>query len=211
MPLGSFDMNSRPVLTLVARLLLSATLLVSASCQSSQAKPSTPPPPPQSSKAKISNEFTASAEVTALAPAERKLTLRREDGSEFEVQADASVRNYDQIAVGDVLRVRYQETLAAAKLPAGTSVGTAEGAFAAARAKQGAKPGAGVGLAVRVNVRIESIDREREIVVFSMASGELVARRLQTAEGRAFVTGLAIGDVVQLDFTQSLALGIEKL
>jgi hypothetical protein len=48
-------------------------------------------------------------------------------------------------------------------------------------------------------------------VVFSLASGELVARRLQTAEGRAFVTSLVIGDVVQLDFTQSLALGIEKL
>jgi len=204
-------MNSRFALTLVARLLLPAALLLSAACQSSQPKSSTPPPPPQSAKAKISNEFTASAEVTALVAAERKLTLRREDGSVFEVQADASVRNFDQIAVGDVLRVRYEETLAAVKLPAGTSIGTTEGAFAAGRAKQGAKPGAGLGLAVRMNVRIETIDREREIVVFSLASGELVARRLQTAEGRAFVTALTIGDVVQLDFTETLALGIEKL
>lgn len=199
-------MTSRHAL---AHLLLPAALLVASACQSSTTKP--PAPPPASHKAQLSSEFTASAEVTAIAKAERTVTLRREDGSMIELQVGASVRNFDQLAVGDALRVRYQETLAAEKLPAGTAIGPVEGAFAGARAKPGEKPGAGAGMAVRLRVRIESLDREREIVVFSLASGELVARRLQTPEGKAFVAGLSIGDIVQLDYTEAIALGVEKL
>ena len=66
-------------------------------------------------------------------------------------------------------------------------------------------------MAVSLRVKIESIDRTREIVVFSLASGELIARRLQTAEGRELVQELEVGDLVQLDYTETLALGIEKL
>jgi len=127
------------------------------------------------------------------------------------VQAGPEVRNYDQIAAGDTLRIHYKEVLAAAKLPPGESTKPVEGAFAAARAKPGEKPLAGAALGLSVRVRIESIDRGREIVVFSLASGELIAHRLQTSEGRAFVQELEVGDLVQLDYACALALGIEKL
>lgn len=192
-----------------ARLVVPASLLLAAACQSGESRPL--PPPPQSQRAQLSNEFTATAQVTALASAERSLTLRREDGTLFDVQAGEAVRNFDQIEVGDTLRVRYKETLTATKLPPGEAIRPAEGAFGAGRAAPGAKPGAGVGLSVNLRVRIESIDRDHDIVVFSLASGELIAHRLQTPEGRAFVQDLAVGDGVQLDYSQALVLGIEKL
>jgi hypothetical protein len=119
--------------------------------------------------------------------------------------------DYEHIFCDNASTDRTQETLAAQRMPAGTVATAAEGAFLAARAKKGATPGGGVGVAVSVRVRIESLDRERDIVVFSLASGELVARRLQTAEGRAFVADIKVGDVVQLDYTEALALGVEKL
>jgi len=207
-PSLNLPMSSR--FAFFARALVPASLLLVAACQSnSSTKP--PSPPPAGQKAEISSEFTASAEVTAIAPAERMVTLRREDGVLLDLQVGEGVRNFDQVAVGDVLRVRYRETLAAEKLPAGSSIGPVEGAFGAARAKKGEKPGAGMGLAVQMRVRIESLDLERDIVVFSLASGELIARRLQTPEGRTFVTGLKIGDIVQLDYTEAIALGVEKL
>jgi len=184
-------------------------LLALGACRSAQSQP--PAPPPEGRRAEISSEFTATAEVAALAPAERVVTLRREDGSLFDVQVDAGVRNFEQIAVGDTLRVRYKELLAAAKLPPGESARSAQGTVTAARTPAGAKPGAGLGLAVSVRVRIESIDLERGLVVFSLASGELIARRLQTREGREFVAELAVGDTVQLDCTQALALAVEEL
>jgi hypothetical protein len=202
-------MNRRPSFAALAHLLVPAALFAAVACQSSESRPL--PPPPESQRAQLSNEFTATAQVTALASAERSLTLRREDGTLMDVEASEAVRNFDQIAVGDTLRVRYKETLTAAKLAPGEAIRTAEGAFGAARAKPGTKPGAGVGMAVNLRVRIESIDREHDIVVFSLASGELIAHRLQTPEGRAFVQGLAVGDGVQLDYSQVLVLGIEKL
>lgn len=202
-------MNRQPCLAALARLVVPASLLVAAACQSGGSHPL--PPPPQSQRAQLSNEFTATAQVTALAPAERSLTLRREDGTLIDVKASEAVRNFDQIEVGDTLKVRYKETLTAAKLSPGEAIRPAEGAFGAGRAAPGAKPGAGVGMTVNLRVRIESIDREHDIVVFSLASGELIAHRLQTPEGRAFVQDLAVGDGVQLDYSQALVLGIEKL
>jgi myo-inositol catabolism protein IolC len=79
------------------------------------------------------------------------------------------------------------------------------------RAEVGERPAAAAAGAISARVKIESIDRERGIVVFSLASGELIARRLRTSEGREFVKGLAVGDVVQLDYTVAMALGVEKL
>lgn len=161
--------------------------------------------------ARLSNELVTQVEVVAVEPSERIVTLRREDGSQFRVKAGEAVRNFAQIAVGDALRVKYRETLEATRLPEGSSVRPAALALGAGGAKQGAKPAGGVGLAVSVRVQITSIDREHGVVVFALPSGELIARTIVTPEGREFVKGLEVGDVVQLDYTEVLALSIEKL
>jgi hypothetical protein len=203
-------MRSRTPLSRVARLVLLGSLLAASACKSGQEQPPSPPAS-DSGRAEISNEFTSTAEVVAVAPEARMLTLRREDGTQIDVRVAESVRNFDQIAVGDALRVRYRETLAAERRPAGEIARPAEGAVAAARARPGDKPGAGLGVAISLPVRIESLDLEREIVVFSPASGELIARRVQTPEGREFIRGLKVGDTVQLEYTQMLALAVEEL
>jgi len=190
------------------RIFVPVLLLSAGACQSSAPLPDAPAGAP---RARLSNDFTASAQVTAVDVAARRLTLRREDGLQVELQVGDGVRNLDQVAVGDTLRVRYEEVLTATKLPRGESIRSGEAAFAAGRAKQGQKPGAGIGAMVSLRVRIESIDRTNDIVVFSLASGELIAHRLQTAEGRTFVQDLAVGDGVQLDYGESLVLGIEEL
>jgi hypothetical protein len=187
-------------------------LLALGGCQADQALQ--PPPQPRSGsaeRAQIASEVAATAEVIALDAAARLVTLRREDGSSFRVKAGDEVRNFAQIAVGDKLRVRYRETLSALLLPRDADPGRAEAALAAARAERGAKPGAGLGAGFSLRVRLESIDRENEIVVFSLPSGELMARRVVTPEGREFVAGLELGDLVQLDYTESLVLSLEEL
>jgi hypothetical protein len=169
------------------------------------------PKEPRSGRAQISNDVEATAGVVAIEPSARLVTLRREDGLQFQVKCGQEVRNFDQIAVGDRLRVRYKETLTATLRPAGEAAGPVEGVVAAGRAEKGATPAGAVGIGLSVRVKIESIDRERDIVVFSMASGELVSHKIATPEGREFVKGLLVGDTVQLDYTEVLALSIEKL
>ena len=200
-----------PSSSAVARTLFLGTLIALGSCKSRDSAARPAPPPPKAAQVQLSNRLEAKAGVVAVDPAERIVTLRREDGSLFDVQAGDGVRNFDQIAVGDKLRVQYQETLAAALRPAGAGATPAEGAFAAGRAKPGARPGAGVGRAISLCVRIESIDRANDIVVFSLSTGELHAHRIVTPEGREFVKKLRLGDTVQLDYAEALALSITEL
>lgn len=192
----------------VRRFALPGVLLVLGACATGQPEAA---PPTSAKPAEISNEFTAAAQVVAVAPAERRVTLRREDGSQFEVVCGESVRNFAQIKVGNTLRVRYRETLAASLCEPGARIDEVQGAILAARARPGEKPGAGAGAAISLRVKIESIDLAREIVTFSLGSGELVARRIQTPQGREFIRGLKIGDIVQLDVTSALALTIEEM
>lgn len=198
------------------------SLLALCACTSSQpAAPASEPTPapaaapaaaatPRTGQAQVTNEFFASAQVMAIDAAQRLITLRREDGEFLQIKAGEEVRNFAQIAVGDKLRVKYAESLRATLLPAGAGAQAAEGVLAAGRAEAGAKPAGALGYAITVRVKIESIDRERDLVVFSMESGELVTHRIATPEGRKFVSGLKVGDAVQLDYSEGLALSIEK-
>ena len=129
----------------------------------------------------------------------------------MQVKCGEAVQNFAQIAAGDTLHVRYMETLEATRLPAGETAEPATAVAATVGAEPGATPAGGVGVGISVRVKIESLDLEHDIVVFSLASGELSARRLVTPEGREFAKGLKIGDTVQLDYTEVLALAIEKV
>jgi len=214
-------MRPKATTSLRLRPLLLGSLLAAFACKSSEPAPSTasaaPPPAPAAASApkarsaEISNEYTTTALVVAVAPEGRVLTLAREDGTQFDVRAGEAVRNFDQIVAGDAVRVRYKETLLAEPAPAGALSKPAEATAAAARAKLGEKPGAGVGLSVSLPVKIDSIDLQHGIVVFSPASGELHAHRIQTPQGREFVQGLKVGDTVQITYSQVLALTVEKL
>jgi hypothetical protein len=202
-------MHAIPIVSRAASAVLLGPLLALGACKSEQTSTSTAPPA-QDRKAEISNEFSVAAEVVAVAPSERMLTLRREDGTQMDVIVAPSVRNFDQIAKGDSLRVHYKETLTAELRPAGDVLTPPQGEIMAARARPGEKPAGGLGVAASQRVKVESIDRTNQIVVFSQASGELIARRIQTPQGRDFVKKLKPGDVVQLVYVEAVALSIEE-
>lgn len=194
------------------RIVLGALLALGACSTTSEP---TPPPAPAEYKrvehAQLTNVLTATAEVVAVNPTTRVIALRREDGSLFQVLAGQDVRNFAQITAGDILRLQYRETLTASVRPADESTMPVEAGAAAVRARPGARPAFGVGGGVSVRAKVESIDRERDIVVCSLSSGEIIARRIVTPEGREFVKGLQVGDMVQLEYTEALAMSVDKL
>ena len=68
-----------------------------------------------------------------------------------------------------------------------------------------------MGVAATVCVTIRSVDLEQQVVLFTLPSGERVARHVTTPEGREFIKGLKTGDNVQLDYTEVIALSVEKV
>ena len=161
--------------------------------------------------ATISNEFSATAAVAAVDARTRVVTLRREDGSLVQVKCGEDVKNFAQIGAGDTLHVQYMESLEATLRPAGETAEPASAVTTTVGAEPGSTPAGGAGVSVSARVKIESVDVAHDIVVFSLASGELIARRVVTPEGREFVKGLKIGDTVQLDYTEVVAMAIEKV
>lgn len=204
--------SALPCAALPSALLVGA-LLVLGACKSTDSSESTSASSTETrtAQAQLTNEYVAEAEVVGVELPARIVTLRREDGSLFRTRASEDVRNLEQVKAGDKLRIRYKETLEATLRPEYERAGPAQGAYAAGRAEAGAKPAAGVGLAVSVRVKVVSIDRENDIVVCSLSSGELRSHRVVTAKGRDFLKKLRIGDVVQLDYAEALAVSVEKM
>jgi hypothetical protein len=161
--------------------------------------------------ATISNEIVATAKVSAIDAATRTVTLKREDGTPLRIQCGTGVRNFDKIGVGDTVKVKYKETLSATRLAPGDPGTQAGIAAAAGRAEKGAQPAAGIGMAATVCCTIRSVDLEQQVVLFTLPSGEKVARHVTTPEGREFIKGLKAGDNVQLDYTEVIALTVDKV
>ena len=204
--------------SVLVSVLASSVLLGLAACASehkttssttSSAAPSSTSAP--MTHAKISNEVNATAKVVALDKSLRLVTLRSEDGRLTDVYCSDEVRNYDQIGVGDSLRVRYRQSLSASLLPPGSDAAVSHGSVTATRAEKGAAPAAGVNAHYVLRVKVVSLDAPREVVVFSLPSGELVAHQIATAEGREFVKHVKVGDLVELDYSEALALSIEEM
>ena len=205
-------MNSLVTSSLPVRTLVLAALLGFSACKTSDSGTSSSTPSADApTTAKIAQDLSATAAVTAVDKSSRVVTLKNEDGRLFSVLCGEAVRNFDQIAVGDTLRVTYKVSVTASKLPAGEVAAGPSAAVAAGRAPKGQAPAAGIKVAATLRVKIESIDAARDIVVFSSASGEVIAHKVTSDEGRKFVKSLKVGDVVQLDYAESLALGIEKV
>jgi hypothetical protein len=204
-------MNRRPTRPAPLLALLAFVSLAFAGCESTPSAAMSPSLPVDMPSARVSQQLSTKAQVIALDKEQRLVTLRNEAGRLMRVQAGPEVRNLDQVTVGDVLKVQYQAGVTVRQLPVGAELRPAMGAAVAARAPKGEMPGAGVGVAASVRVRIESIDAPHDVIVFSPGSDDLIAHRIATPAGREFVAKLKVGDIVQLDYDEVLAFGIEKV
>ena len=194
--------------------LLSALLLGTA-CKND---PGTPAPKGDAAKedaakkdsAKVTDEATEKATVVSVDKATRTVTLKNKDGKTFPVACGPEVRNFDQIAAGNVVVVKYMRSLEVAMVKPGEAVTPPTAAVAAGRAEQGAKPGAAIAGQVTATVKIESVDQEKHVVVFTAPGGGLRVVAVQRPEGREFMKGLKPGDQVQITWTEAVAISVEK-
>lgn len=166
---------------------------------------------PARTHAEISQDVTATAKVVGVDAATRMVSLMNEMGEGFAVHCGDEVRNFEQIAAGDTLKVHFKRTLGASLLPPGSDPNLASGGLVAGRAAMGEKPAGGVGAMASIRVKITSVDLTHDIVVFTAPTGELFAHQLMTSDGREFAKGLKVGDLVQLDYAEALALSVEKM
>lgn len=155
----------------------------------------------------VSDVVQASAVVEAIDPATRRVRLKAADGRSMMVQAGPSVRNFEQVKVGDRVTVRYTEALAAEVVKPGMGMGGAS--VASDRSAPGMRPGASESVTLRGVVKVVSVDTVNntvDIVGLDGATRKVVVR---DPKAREFIRGLRAGDDVQLTFTEAIAVAVE--
>jgi hypothetical protein len=198
-------------LTLVKLTLLPAAMLTLASCSSDTA------PPPGETTSVTSFEkgvpggtvvetHKVIANVTAIDTADRTVTLLTSDGKKTSVKCGPEIINFDQIHIGDQLKVTVTEELAVAMAGDGASPG-ASGAAVVALAPKGAKPGGVVAGTVQVTATVTAIDLKEHKATLQFPDG---STRTVAVRQDVDLTLRKVGEKVTIRCTEAMAVSVEK-
>lgn len=153
-------------------------------------------------------ELSVDGEVTKLDTPLRLFTVRGPDGREVEVHADESVRNFDQIRVGDVVNLTYLRAVTVDIQPAGSAEPGAYIKQDQDVAKTGEKPRAGASEVVTVLAPIRAIDVANHTVTVEGPRGNVVTLDVVKPEHRARLPQLKVGDMLRIAFTEAAAVEV---
>ena len=146
------------------------------------------------------------ATVTSIDAANRKVTLVTPAGKKDTVTCGPEVINFDQIHVGDQLKITVTEQLAVSMAQAGAP--PSDGAVAVVvLAPKGAKPGGIVANTVQVTAKVTAIDLKHHKATLQFPDG---TTKTFTARKDVDLTKRQVGEEVVIRTTEALAISVEK-
>jgi hypothetical protein len=149
---------------------------------------------------------TVTATVTKINQTTREVTVKTDDGQEHSFVAGANVKNLAQVKKGDIITAVYSEEIAYQVKAHGTTTGV-QSAAAAASAKPGEMPAGIVAKQVTVTVQITAIDPTIPSVTFKGPQGN--TKTIKVKDPNKLV-GVKVGDMVDITYTQALAVTVDK-
>lgn len=152
------------------------------------------------------SDITRQAAVIAIDAATRGVKLAAEKDT-TEVVCGPEVKNFAQIKVGDVVKVRYTEHLTMHIEPAGgTAQMTTESSSGAA--KQGAKPAASATERTEYKATIQAIDKAHGTATLKGYDGEEFVVTPLHPENLDKVT---VGELAVFTYTEVMAVSVDKV
>jgi Cu/Ag efflux protein CusF len=151
-----------------------------------------------------------SATVEKISMDTREVTLRGKDGKEQTIQVGPEARNLDQVKVGDKVSVSYYEGFTAQMRLHDKPNEGFQTAAGAVKAAPGERPGGAAAQSVSGTVTIDSIDLPGSKVTFHRPDGVAVTIPIRTDAGRKFVGTLKKGDVVDVMYTEAVAVDVTE-
>jgi hypothetical protein len=151
----------------------------------------------------------ATATVTAIDPATRAVTVQGDKGP-LTIQASPDVKNFNNLKVGDRVNISYYQGIAAQLVKGSKKVSDP----AVSTFRQGNSQGPGltpsgvIGASATVTAKIQDVNLPTNTVAFTGADGTTHIVQVKTPEMQSFIRELKRGDVVQVTFTDSVAVEI---
>ena len=147
---------------------------------------------------------TATATITAIDSATRSLTLRNEKGEQDMFTAGPDVTRFNQLKVGDTIRLTYYESLVLQlRKPGMPSTGSAD-AVAAGRTK--AVPGGAVAVQQTRTVTVKAVDKNAGTITVATADGQSITRKV---EDKKNIENVAVGDRIDITYSQAVVVNAE--
>lgn len=156
---------------------------------------------------KVGDAIVVSAEVLAIDKADRILTLLGPTGNVVELEVSEDAKNFNQVKVGDLLSVKYYESVAIYLGVPGTQP-EADAGLVVARADEGEKPGVYAVGAVDVSASIVGINKKERTLTLKLPDGNEITTDVDESV-KAFDT-LKVGDSVHARLTKAFAITVEK-
>jgi Cu/Ag efflux protein CusF len=146
---------------------------------------------------------TAKATIAAIDKDKRLITLKLADGSTTVVQADPSVKRFDELKVGDEVTATYTQSIAVRVRKPGEPAPAKEKATITPRE---GKPGATAEYEQTATVTVEKINIDVPSVMVKDENGELVTFRVRDPSR---LKDLKVGDKVDITYTQAILLNAD--
>ncbi len=152
-------------------------------------------------------EITLEAVVEAVDHDARKVTLKDANGKTVTIDVKNQVENLSQVEVGDVLEVKYIESVAIQVFAADQAETGTDTIAAGKSAKPGEKPAAVAIKETTVIVTLEAIDKENQAVTLKDSQGESKTFKVKNPEN---LEKVVIGDKVMIMHTQAIGVSVTE-
>ena len=150
---------------------------------------------------------SVAAKVVKVNQQDRVVTLRNAEGEEFDVEVSDEVRNLPQVKKGDDVVATYYESLAITLRKPGEAKPGAETVDAAGRAKPGDKPAGVLGTQTTIVATVVGLDKKKGTVTLKGPKGNV--RTVQARDPKR-LEPVKIGDLIEVVYTEAVALSVEK-
>jgi hypothetical protein len=138
-------------------------------------------------------------EIKAVDAANRIVSIKGPRGNIAEMKVDPTVKNLDQVKVGDRVRISYRVALALALKKGG------DGIRERVETEAGSMPGASETKRITIVANVESVDTKRGIVTLRGPEGNFVDVKVREPK---LLHDVKAGDQVVASVTETVAVGV---
>ena len=157
-------------------------------------------------KAAIVAAAELSAQVVSIDKKTRTISLKGPKGGVMDVVAGNEVKNFSKIKVGDLVVVRYMQSLALELQPVktgATGISVTEGA---GKAEPGKRPAAGAIREIQAIAKVTGMDEKAKTISLTGPRGNTVTLDVQNPDHFKVVK---MGDEVLVTYTEAVAVSVE--
>ena len=149
---------------------------------------------------------SATATIQAIDSTARAITLRSESGDEDAYKVGPAVERFNELKVGDTVKMTYTESLVFQIRKSGEKPGAAT-MDASVNRGEGALPSGTIGVQEKMTVTIKAIDPDVPSITVTTPDNRTVTRKVDDKKN---LEGVQVGDLIDITYTRALVTSIER-